>query len=288
MDSGLSPDPLPIVLIRGAGDLGSGVAFRLYHAGYPVVMVDLPTPLLVRRTVSFGSAIFELDGVYQVEDITSRVIKADSAVWLAMRAGEIPILVDTDGTWRNVKARVVIDARVAKHNIDSTLEDADLVIALGPGFTAGLDCHAVIETQRGHTLGRVIWQGHALSNTGVPGTIGGKDSQRVLRAPRTGHVKPHAAIGDPIEQGAVIATVEGEPIVAPFDGVLRGLIHESVEVWKDLKIGDLDPRGAREHCFTISDKALAIGGGVLEAILSRGILPLKTQDRVRDEADAFT
>ena len=288
MDSVPSSDPLPIVLIRGAGDLGSGVAFRLYHAGYPVVMVDLPTPLLVRRTVSFGSAIFEPGGVYQVEGITSRVIKADSAVWLAIRGGEIPILVDTDGAWRNVNAQVVIDARLAKRNIDTTLEDAQLVLALGPGFVAGEDCHAIVETQRGHSLGRVIWQGSAAPNTGIPGNVGGKDSQRVLRAPRAGHVKPNAAIGDPIEQGAVIATVEGEPIIAAFTGVLRGLIHESVEVWAGLKVGDLDPRGVREHCFTISDKALAIGGGVLEAILSRGILPLHKQDRVRDEADAFT
>ncbi|MBL1134039.1 MAG: EF2563 family selenium-dependent molybdenum hydroxylase system protein [Chloroflexi bacterium] len=288
MDSVPSSDPLPIVLIRGAGDLGSGVAFRLYHAGYPVIMVDLPTPLLVRRTVSFGSAIFEPGGVYHVEGITSRVIKADSAVWLAMRGGEIPIVVDTDGAWRNINTQVVIDARVAKRNIDTTPDDAEFVLALGPGFTVGTDCHAIVETQRGHNLGRVIWQGSAIPNTGIPGTIGGKDSQRVLRAPRAGHVKPNAAIGDSIEEGAIIATVDGEPIVAPFSGMLRGLIHESVEVWAGLKVGDLDPRGVREHCFTISDKALAIGGGVLEAILSRGILPLHKQNRVRDEADAFT
>lgn len=288
MDSVSSPDPLPIVLIRGAGDLGSGVAFRLYHAGYPVIMVDLPTPLLVRRTVSFGSAIFEPGGIYQVEGITSRVIKADSAVWLAMRGGEIPILVDMDGTWRNINTQVVVDARLAKRNIDTRLDDAELVIALGPGFTTAQDCHAIVETHRGHWLGRVIWQGSAIANTGIPGTIGGMDSQRVLRAPCAGYVQPHAAIGDSVEKGAVIATVEGEPIIAPFDGMLRGLIHESVEVWAGLKVGDLDPRGVREHCFTISDKALAIGGGVLEAILSRGILPLHKQNRVRDEADAFT
>ncbi len=288
MDSVPSSDPLPIVLIRGAGDLGSGVAFRLYHAGYPVIMVDLPAPLLVRRTVSFGSAIFEPGGVYQVEGITSRVIKADSAVWLAMRGGEIPILVDTDGAWRKINTQVVIDARVAKRNIDTILDDAEFVLALGPGFTVGTDCHAIVETQRGHSLGRVIWQGSAAPNTGIPGNVGGMDNQRVLRAPRAGHVKPNAAIGDSIEEGGIIATVEGEPIVAPFSGMLRGLIHESVEVWAGLKVGDLDPRGVREHCFTISDKALAIGGGVLEAILSRGILPLHKQNRVRDEADAFT
>jgi xanthine dehydrogenase accessory factor len=210
------------------------------------------------------------------------VMKADSAVWLATRSGEIPILVDTDGAWRDLGAPVVVDARLAKRNIDTTLEDAELVIALGPGFTVGVDCHAIVETHRGHTLGRVIWVGSALANTGIPGSIGGIETQRVLRAPRDGHIKPNATIGDKIEEGAVVATVEGEPIIAPFAGMLRGLIHESVAVWAGLKVGDLDPRSVREHCFTISDKALAIGGGVLEAVLRQGILPLPMLDRVRD------
>jgi xanthine dehydrogenase accessory factor len=289
MESAQSSDktPLPLILIRGAGDLGSGLALRLYRAGYPVIMVDLPSPLLVRRTVSFGNAIYETGGVYQIEGVASRVMKADSAIWLAMQGGEIPVLVDTDGAWRDLGAQVVVDARLAKRNIDTTLDDAELVIALGPGFTVGVDCHAIVETHRGHTLGRVIWEGSALANTGIPGSVSGIESQRVLRAPRDGHVKPNAAIGDKIEAGAVVATVEGEPIIAPFTGMLRGLIHESVTVWAGLKVGDLDPRSVREHCFTISDKALAIGGGVLEAILRQGILPLPIADRVREKTDAF-
>jgi xanthine dehydrogenase accessory factor len=182
---------------------------------------------------------------------------------------------------------VVVDARVAKRNIDTQISDAELVIALGPGFVAGQDCHAVVETQRGHYLGRVIWQGRAAPDTGVPGSIGGVENQRVLRAPCDGFVKPNAAIGDRINQGAVIAAVEGEPIIAPFTGVLRGLIHETVPVTTGLKVGDLDPRCIREHCFTISDKSLAIGGGVLEAILNRGIYPLDPLDRARRQLYAI-
>lgn len=270
------PSSPPLVVIRGAGDLGSGVAYRLFKARYPLVMTELAAPTLVRRTVSFGSAMF--DGVMQVEGIIARRIEASSALWLALKTEEIPII--HDESWRMLKPRVMVDARVAKRNLDTTIQDAELVIALGPGFSAGDDCHAVIETNRGHRLGRVIWHGTAEPNTGQPGNMMGVTSDRVLRAPIDGFVEPHAMIGDEIESGATIATVNGHAVIAAFTGRLRGLIHPSVSVTQGMKIGDLDPRCVYEHCFTISDKSLAIGGGVLEAILSQGITPLKPLDRV--------
>lgn len=282
----MSSSSPPLILIRGAGDLGSGVAFRLHRAGFLVVMTELPKPLVVRRPVSFGSAVFEATGIFHVENITARVVESSSSVWLARRTREIPIIVDTDGSWRLLKPQVVIDARVAKRNIDTTIGDAVLVIALGPGFTAGYDCHAVIETNRGHRLGRVIWDGTAEPNTGIPGTLGGVDQARVLRAPCDGYVEPIAAIGDALEPNQPIARVEEVLVESPFKGVLRGLIHESVPVKAKMKIGDVDPRGNREHSFTISDKALAIGGGVLEAILSRGFLP-ERGDLDGEESHAF-
>ena len=157
---------------------------------------------------------------------------------------------------------------MAKRNIDTRIDQADLVIALGPGFTAGVDCHAVIETMRGHTLGRVIWQGAAVPNTGTPGTVAGKGAERVLRAPVAGKVDWRSEIGDLVQEGVIIGKVAGNPVIAPFAGVLRGLIAPGSEVPAGLKIGDLDARADVSACFTISDKALAIGGGVLEAILT--------------------
>lgn len=259
-------ESLPVV-IRGGGDLASGVAYRLVKAGFPVIITELPRPLVIRRTVAYGSAVFE--GVITVDGITARHAAAVEAVPDLLAAGEIPVLVDEAGRCLPVLApAVVVDARVAKRNLDTTRADAPLVIALGPGFTAGEDCHAVIETNRGHDLGRVIWQGSAVPNTGQPGSVQGRVGERVLRAPADGTVTPAAAIGDWLAESALIAHVGGHAIRAPFDGVLRGLIHPTVPVRAGMKIGDVDPRGERRYCFTISDKALALGGGVLEAIFS--------------------
>ncbi len=260
-----------IIVLKGAGDLGSGVAYRLFKAGYPLLMTELPRPLLVRRFVSFGNAVYE--GTQTIEGITARCVDTLERAQDVTAAGEIPVLISASPSWKPLNPRVVIDVRMAKRNIDTTIHDAPLVIGLGPGFTAGEDCHAVIETNRGHHLGRVIWQGQAEPNTGIPGSIEGKSGVRVLRAPCEGHIHAHFEIGDTITKGEVIASIENQPIIAPFDGVLRGIIHPSVHVWEGLKIGDLDPRGIKEHCFEISDKALAIAGGVLEVILTKGIVP---------------
>jgi xanthine dehydrogenase accessory factor len=179
------------------------------------------------------------------------------------------VLVDPDGeAIPALKPVVLVDARMEKRNLGTTIADAPLVVALGPGFTAGIDCHAVIETNRGHRLGRAIYSGAAEVDTGEPGSVNGQTNTRILRAPADGCVQPCAQIGDAIEAGQVIAYVSGQPVTAAFAGVLRGLVHERVPVTAGLKIGDLDPRARREHCFTISDKSLAVGGGVLEAVFA--------------------
>lgn len=279
---------IPLIVIRGAGDLGSGVAFRLFTAGYPVLMTELDKPLLVRRTVSFGDVMYAETGSVSIEGITARRIDVTSALWLALQTREIPILLDIEDDWQSLNPEVVVDARIAKRNIDTQMADAQLVIALGPGFVAGEDCHAVIETNRGHRLGRVIWRGSAEPNTATPGNVMGAGAKRVLRAPCDGLVMPHAEIGDLLDEGDLIATVGDKPIYAPFRGRLRGLIHPTVRIVEGMKIGDIDPRGVYEHCFTVSDKSLAIGGGVLEAILSQGIHPIKTVNQAEGSIDALT
>jgi len=256
-----------LVLIKGAGDLASGVAYRLKRSGFPLIMTELPVPLLVRRAVAFGNAVYT--GETAVEGITARRVNTPAEAQRLAYTDTIPIVVDPAMTLlTSVQPQVLVDAIMAKSNTGTTLADAPLVVALGPGFTAGEDCHAIIETNRGHNLGRVILRGQAEPNTGTPGMMKGYSAGRVLRSPAEGNVIPCADIGDRIEEGQLIATVAGQEIRAPFNGVLRGLVHSDVYVTTGLKIGDLDPRGVVAHCFTLSDKSLAIGGGVLEAILA--------------------
>jgi len=267
-----------LVLIKGAGDLASGVAYRLKRAGFALIMTELPAPLLVRRTVCFGEAVYS--GETTVEGIVARQVDMLEEARQLTQSELIPVLVDPDpavATW--LKPQVVVDAIMAKVNTGTTIEDAPLVVALGPGFIAGKDCHAVIETNRGHWLGRVIYpgggptgNGQAESDTQAPGQVKGHTADRVLRAPAAGHIVPRAQIGDTLEAGQLIATVNGHEIRAPFAGVLRGLVHPDVSVTPGFKIGDLDPRGEVSHCFTISDKSLAVGGGVLEAILASAVI----------------
>ena len=266
------PCDFPLVLIKGGGDLASGVALRLHRAGFPVVITETAEPLAVRRRVAFAQAVY--GGVCQVEEVTGRLCTAANAP-ATLGAGEVPVLVDPQ-THSVVQLHpfALVDAIMAKRNTGTRLDDAPLVVALGPGFAVGVDCHAVIETNRGHNLGRVLWSGSAEPDTGTPGElpgVGGKAS-RVLRAPIAGFVEPLMEIGDHVRAGDLLAVVRGpqgetSAVRAPFDGVLRGLLHPRVPVEAHMKIGDVDPRAAREHCFTVSDKSLAIGGGVLEAIL---------------------
>ena len=273
----MSPNPLfknILILIKGAGDLASGAAYRLKRCGFPIIMTELPNPVLVRRAVSFGNAVYS--GQTTIEGLTARRVGTTEQAGNLAVSDIIPILIDPAATSvTQLQPQVLIDAIMAKSNTGTSINDAPLVIALGPGFTAGQDCHAIIETNRGHALGRVITQGQAEPNSKTPGLVKGYGADRVLRAPANGHVIGHIDIGDVVKQGQLIASVNGQPVHAPFDGVLRGLIHPNVQATAGLKIGDLDPRGSVEHCFTISDKSLAIGGGVLEAILSSEIIKIE-------------
>lgn len=255
-----------LVLVKGGGDLGTGVAWRLHKAGFPVVITELAQPLVVRRTVAFASAVY--DGEIAVEGVTAWRAESVQDARQLLDDEMIPVLIDPEcKTRETLQPQILIDAIMAKRNTGTRKTDAPLVIALGPGFTPKVDCHCVIETQRGHHLGRVWWNRAAESNTGVPGEIGGKSNERVLRAPRAGIVQSVKRIGDGVKQGELVARVNDAPVYAPFDGVLRGLAHDGLQVPANLKIGDVDPRAQREHCFTLSDKALALGGGALEAVL---------------------
>lgn len=254
------------VVVRGGGDLASGAIFRLHIAGFPVIVLELETPLLVRRAVCYGDAVFS--GSRTVQGVMARLATFETKDSV-LKNGEIPVLVDALGdSLRAIQPAILVDARMEKRNLGTTRQDAPVVIALGPGFEAGIDCHAVIETNRGHDLGRAIYSGCAEADTGEPGSIGSHTHSRVLRAPVDGHVTAQVDIGDLLQTGDVIATVDNQSVIAPFSGALRGLIHEQVYAKAGMKIGDLDPRVRREHCFTISDKSLAVGGGVLEAALS--------------------
>lgn len=259
-----------LVILRGGGDLATGVAARLHRAGFPLIVLELPEPLVVRRSVALAAAI--TNGETVVEDLRARRVEDASEAAALAAEGLIPVLVQPDLEPLLAAlprpAQVVVDARVAKRNIDTRRGQAPLVVALGPGFSAGADCDAVVETMRGHHLGRVIWHGSALPNTGSPGLIAGKGAERVLRAPAGGRIAWQRQIGDLVAEGEILGRVAGKPVPAPFAGVVRGQIAPGTTVTPGMKIGDVDARGDVDACFQISDKSLAIGGGVLEAILT--------------------
>lgn len=255
-----------LVLIRGAGDLASGIAVRLRRAGFRVVMTDLAQPTAIRRTVAFSEAIRL--GACTVEDIEARCAHDADEARALMADGILPVLADPDCACRGaLRPEALVDAILAKRNLGTSITDAPVVVGVGPGFTAGEDCHAVVETMRGHTLGRTIYDGTALPNTNVPGLIGGFAGERVLRAPADGVFKAARRIGDSVAAGDTAGYVAGEPMLCTIDGVLRGLLADGVVARRGMKAGDVDPRGEAAYCHTCSDKALAVGGGVLEAIL---------------------
>jgi xanthine dehydrogenase accessory factor len=257
-----------VILIKGGGEMATGVAHRLFHSGFLVCLTEIPEPLAVRREVSFCEAIYE--GQKMVEGVKAVRVEGEAKVYQAWTEGLIPILVDPQcRVGRKLNPDAMIDAILAKTNTGTQINDAPLVIGLGPGFRAGEDVHWVVETNRGHNLGRVIERGQAEADTGVPGNIGGYTWERVLRAPSAGRFRGRKQIGDRVEKGEIVAEVEGLPVHSQISGVLRGLLRDRGWVEQDMKLGDVDPRATREHCFLISDKARAIGGGVLEAILRR-------------------
>ncbi|ACB85776.1 selenium-dependent molybdenum cofactor biosynthesis protein YqeB [Natranaerobius thermophilus] len=256
-----------LVLIKGAGDLATGVAHRLFRAGIPVMMTEISRPTVVRRTVAFAEAVF--DGSAQVERVTANLIQKPEDRTKVLEAGEIPLLVDPElNCLETVRPQILVEATLAKKNTGISKDDAPIVIALGPGYIAGQDVDAVVETKRGHYLGRVVYQGRALPNTGVPGEVAGYTRERVLYSPGTGMIENFARIGDKVEAGEQVALVEGQPIRAQVSGVLRGMIRQGLKVKQGMKVGDVDPRADVEHCWTISDKARSVAGGVLEASLA--------------------
>jgi xanthine dehydrogenase accessory factor len=254
-----------LVIIRGGGDLAAGVAVRLFRAGFSVMILEIERPTVIRLPVSFGRAIYE--GKVMVEEVEAVLISSWEKAEDIIKEGKIPVLIDPQGSCiEKLFPTVIVDAILAKRNLGTRTDQAPLVIGLGPGFTAGEDVDVVIETKRGHNLGIVYYQGQAAPDTGIPGEVGGESKRRLLRAPAEGKIVPLHQIGDLVEAGEIIAEVEGVPLKAEISGVLRGLIYPQSWVTRGMKVGDIDPRGVREYCFTVSDKARSIGGAVLEAI----------------------
>ncbi len=257
-----------IIAIKGGGEMATGVTVRLKRAGFSrILMMEIEHPLAVRRMVSFSEAIHDTKTV--VEGIEAVRAQDKKGIFAAWDRGQLAVLIDPEWTiLKELQPQVLIDATIAKRNLGTSVEDAPLVIGLGPGFTASVDVHKVIETIRGHDLGRVIDNGPAQANTGIPGNIGGHTVDRVLRAPVSGVFHSKRVITDRIKAGDVICNVGGEKVVTKIDGVIRGLIREGTLVQNGVKIGDIDPRGHTEYCSTVSEKSRAIGGSVLEAILA--------------------
>ena len=256
--------PRPRAVVKGAGDLASGVALCLHRAGFAVVMTEIARPTVVRRTVAFAQAVY--DGRTTVEG-TQAVLVEPAGIAGALTQRAIPVVVAEDAAEviETVRPVLLVDAIIAKRNLGTRIGAAPAVVAVGPGFVAGHDADAVVETRRGHDLGRVLYEGAAHENTGIPGDIGGYTWQRVLRAPAAGTFGTAVEIGDRVRTGAIVGYVGDEPVCAALDGVVRGLLYPGLEVTEGFKLGDVDPRGDPSRCHTVSDKARAVGGGVLEA-----------------------
>jgi len=251
-----------VVVVRGGGDIGSGVIWRLRRVGFPVVVLELERPLTIRRTVAYSTAVTA--GSIVVDGVEGRRVSSPEEAIAKASHRVVPVLVSPEIP--EIPLSVIVDARLAKRNLGTTVDQAPLVITLGPGFSAGADCHAVVETMRGHDLGRVIWNGTAASNTGVPGSIGGEAADRVMHAAQDGDLTWDVTYGDVVERGQVIGHVNGSAVRTRLDGMVRGLLLPG-PVTRGLKIADVDPRVDPAAIHHISDKALSVGGGVLEAIL---------------------
>lgn len=266
------------ILIRGAGDLATGIAHRLFRAGYQILMTEKAVPTSVRRAVAFSRAVYE--GWCEVEEVTARFAEDYTFACHIIDAGEIAVIVDEQAEIKSIyEPQVIVDAILAKRNLGTKITDAKLVIGVGPGFTAQEDCHVVIETKRGHDIGRVIMSGSAVPNTGIPGDIGGYTMERLIRADVDGVLYPLVQIGDIVKKDQRVADViiaedsrfetKGaavSSIHSRMTGIVRGMLQEGVFVTKGMKVGDIDVRCERGNCFTISDKARSVGGGVLEAV----------------------
>lgn len=258
-----------LIVVRGAGDIATGVLLLLHRSGFKVVALETEKPTAIRRTVAFSEAVY--DGETTVEGVTARRISNISE----LKYSDIPILIDPDcTTLKGLQPAAVIDAVIAKRNLGTRIDMAPFTCALGPGFTAGIDVHAVIETMRGHDLGRVIYKGAAIANTGVPGEIDGHSSRRVIHAPRAGILHIIRDIGSQVEEGETIARIDGVVVAATLTGLLRGMLRDGFELQKGMKMADIDPRRDEQvNCHTVSDKARCIAAGVLLALMEAGVRP---------------
>ncbi len=254
-----------IILIRGGGDLATGVIQKFYRSGYNVVVTEVKEPTTIRRTVALSQAIY--DKIVIVEDMTARAVEDINQIKSCFNNNEIPVIIDPHCHCLNeIVPLAVIDVIIAKRNLGTSKTMSNITIALGPGFTAGEDVDCVIETMRGHDLGRLIFNGKAMENTGIPGEIGGKSNERVIHAPTSGVFTPLCKIGDVVIEGQAILRVADIEVVAPFTGLLRGMLQQGITVKKGMKIADIDPRTDVDY-NTISDKARCLGGSALEAFL---------------------
>ena len=262
-----------LIIVRGGGDLATGTIYKLKKSGFPVLILEVEKPSAIRRNVAFCEAVYQ--GSQTVEDMTSYLAESAEQAEAFLREGKLVVLVDPRGeSVPKLKPLAVIDAILAKKNLGTHRNMAPITVALGPGFTAGVDVDAVVETKRGHNLGRVLWEGCAAPNTGIPGIIGGYGKERVIHCPAKGILRNVKHITETVSRGEVIAVVETEngtvPVEATLDGILRGLIRDGYPVNVGFKMADIDPRADEyNNCFTISDKARCIAGGVLEAVLQR-------------------
>ena len=263
-----------LVIVRGAGDLATGVVYSLYKSHFKIIVLETQHPSAIRRKVALSEAVY--DGKTKVEDIKAVLVKNyEEALNIIANKDykEIPILIDPNCEILNhIKPTFLIDAIIAKKNLGTNKSMAKYTIALGPGFTAGKDCDIVIETMRGHNLGRMYLDGEAIPNTGIPGNIGGKEAERVIHASSDGIIENIKNIGDFVREKEVIAYINNDnqtiEVIAPFEGLLRGIIRDGFKVRKGLKIADIDPRKSEyDNCFTISDKARNLGGAVLTAMM---------------------
>jgi xanthine dehydrogenase accessory factor len=254
-----------VVLVKGGGDLGTGVALRLFQHDYRIVVTELPQPLVVRRKVAVASAVYEER--VTIEGVEARRVQDIAGIRAAWAAGHVPVIVDPETRIaQKLRPCIVVDAIMAKRNVGTTIHAAPIVVALGPGFCAGVDCHAVVETQRGPNLGRVYFEGSTAPDSGVPGEIGGEAIRRVLRAPIDGTFVERVRIGELVRAGDVVGQVNDQPVTAAIAGVVRGLLTSGVAVRAGTKVGDIDPRGDPALCRQVSDKAWKVADGVLEAL----------------------
>lgn len=256
-----------VVVVRSGGDVASGVIQKLHRVGFRVLVLEIEKPTSIRRTVCFSEAVYK--GKMELEGITAVLVKNIVEIYHAWANDYVPVIIDPKGEYiEKFKPIAVVDSIIAKHNTGLNKNLAPITIGMGPGFIAGNDCSVVIESNRGHNMGRLIFEGAAESNTGMPGNIEGYTTERVLKSPDEGIISLEHDIGDLVKTGDIIAYVNGHSINSQIDGIVRGLIREGTYVTKGFKVGDIDPRVEKlENCYTISDKARAMGGAVLEAIM---------------------